>query len=155
MKINILLNYINLLAIMLISAYLFQKSDPTAVVNMPEFYNQYQGRKDVEARFVDKMNSLSYLIDSLNNLIEVAPVVQRQELTDKIISFNQEKEKAEMDMQQQVWNQLNQYMLDFGKTHNYKLILGANNNGNIVYSNETIDLTDELVYYVNQRYSGK
>lgn len=155
MKISTVFIYINFLTIVLIAAYLLQKNDTTGVVNMPELYNQYQGRKDVESRFVEKINNLNYLIDSLNNLVELVPVEKNKEIMNKIIAFNQEKERAEMDMQQQVWNQLNQYMLDFGKSHKYKLILGANNNGNIVYSNEAVDLTNELVYYVNLRYSGK
>ena len=155
MKTNTILIYINLILLLAMAIYVYLRNDVPAVANMPELYNQYNGRKDVEARYVDKMNGLNYLIDSLSTLAEKTPFPEKSQILDKVLMFNQEKDKAELDMQQQIWNQLNQYMLDYGKTHRYKLIFGANNSGNILYSSETVDITRELINYVNQKYAGK
>lgn len=65
--------------------------------------------------------------------------------------FEEEKTLAET----KIWNQLNQYIADFGQRKDYSFILGASGNGNIMYGNRAIDITGEVINYVNQRYNGK
>lgn len=155
MKISEILIYVNLIGLIGLSVFLTLKKDTVGIVNMPELYNQYQGRKDVEARFAGKINRLVYLTDSLEKDMNKLSITEKQINGEKINLFNDEKMRNELEMQQQVWNQLNEYMLEFGKSRKYKLILGASNNGNIVYSHESVDLTKELIEYVNEKYEGK
>ena len=55
----------------------------------------------------------------------------------------------------QIWEQLNQYIKDFGTQHKYKFIFGSRGDGNLMYAEEQDNITSEVLTYVNERYQGK
>jgi outer membrane protein len=57
--------------------------------------------------------------------------------------------------QEQIWNQLNQYTKEYSNKHDYDLLLGANGSGTLLGAKETIDATEDLIKFVNNRYEGK
>lgn len=69
--------------------------------------------------------------------------------------FEQDNKSATENYLSKVWNQLNQYITDYGKLKNYSLILGANGQGNIMYGEEGKNVTEEILKYVNDRYADK
>jgi outer membrane protein len=66
-----------------------------------------------------------------------------------------ENQNTSLAYNDKIWNQLNQYIMDYGKEHGYSFILGANGQGNIMYGDKQNDLTEETIHYVNARYEGK
>ena len=52
-------------------------------------------------------------------------------------------------------NNGNQYIKDYGIQNNYILIFGVSGQGNIMYANDGLDATEEVIEYVNKRYQGK
>ena len=56
---------------------------------------------------------------------------------------------------QTVINDINDYIKVYGKKHGYKIIFGANGQGNIMYADESTDLTDEILKGLNEEYSKK
>ncbi|MGB0178249.1 MAG: OmpH family outer membrane protein, partial [Owenweeksia sp.] len=73
--------------------------------------------------------------------------------------YSQKKQKFEEDnlrlsreYDKQIWNQLNQYIKDFGEERNYSMIFGANGQGSLMYAEDTKDITSELIDYINQKY---
>ncbi|MFO0355660.1 MAG: OmpH family outer membrane protein [Sphingobacteriaceae bacterium] len=67
-----------------------------------------------------------------------------------------EKEVAELsaDNESKVWNQMNKYITDYGKMNSYTFILGANGQGFIMHADSELDVTDDVIKYINRRYSG-
>lgn len=55
----------------------------------------------------------------------------------------------------QVYAQLNQYVQEYGKKHDLDAIIGANGQGNLMYGKESINITGEVITYINNRYNGK
>lgn len=77
------------------------------------------------------------------------------ELTYRKQSFDEDNKKMTSENMAKVWNQLNQYVNDFGKKNHYIYIFGATGQGNLMYAEETKNVTDELIKYVNDRYEDK
>lgn len=88
--------------------------------------------KALEEQFHLKRNELIYLQDQLM----------------------EETEAANQQFTEQIANRINQYMSDFGKEKGYSIILGANGDGGIMYAENTYEVTDQALEYINERYNG-
>jgi len=54
-----------------------------------------------------------------------------------------------------VLNQINAFVEQYGKKHGFKIILGTNNSGTLLYADEATDITDDLLEALNKDYRGK
>jgi outer membrane protein len=70
---------------------------------------------------------------------------------------NLEKEvQAENEkVRQTVINDINDYIKDYGKKNHHKMIFGASGTGNIMYAEESTDLTDAVLKGMNEKYAKK
>ncbi|MFK7972141.1 MAG: OmpH family outer membrane protein [Bacteroidia bacterium] len=84
----------------------------------------------------DSLQSLSILLES-----------KRQEYT-------QDNEKEASAYNDKIWSQLNQYLKDYCAEAECAYVLGANGSGMIMAADEGFDRTDEILEFVNKRYSG-
>ncbi|CAM1359157.1 OmpH family outer membrane protein [Tenacibaculum xiamenense] len=62
--------------------------------------------------------------------------------------------QVKMEINKKVWERLNTYVREFGKERNYDVVLGAQGQGNIMYSKEEFNVTDEFIEYANSKYEG-
>jgi len=53
-----------------------------------------------------------------------------------------------------IWKQLDAYIKEYGKSKGYDIILGTNGTGNVMYADDALDATEELMEYINQKYDG-
>ena len=56
---------------------------------------------------------------------------------------------------EQVWVRLNSYVKEYGERQNLKIIIGTSGNGNIMYAEENLNITNQFLAYINARYEGK
>lgn len=68
---------------------------------------------------------------------------------------NDELSKISAEYNDKIWDKLNRYVTEYGKENNYKVIFGAGGDGNIMYAEESINVTSEVVEYCNNKYNGK
>ncbi|MNL38401.1 Outer membrane protein (OmpH-like) [compost metagenome] len=64
-------------------------------------------------------------------------------------------EEEDKKVTQTVINDINDYIKEYGKDHNYKIIFGASGGGNIMYADESSDLTEEVLKGLNAEYDKK
>ena len=79
---------------------------------------------------------------------------KRQQFIDYQQGIQQKSQQEDYQMTEQVLIEVNTFIEQYGKQHGYKMVLGANNSGNIVYGEETLDITDELQEALNAQYQG-
>src|SRR5690606_31481631 len=96
---------------------------------------------------LSKGNSSKELQRSYQHQIEIYNIKRQQ--------FDQMNAEQAEEYDKQIYSQINQYIEDYGKDHNYLYILGANGSGSILYAKERHDLTQELINYINEKYAGK
>lgn len=67
-----------------------------------------------------------------------------------------EKEKSQFVSQtkSKIWNRLNELMMQYGEEKEITLILGASGNGNIMYGSESLDITEDVIHFVNSKYQN-
>jgi outer membrane protein len=56
---------------------------------------------------------------------------------------------------QEVLNQVNSYVKEYAKKHNYDIVYGTTMDGNILYGKEQYDITDDVLEYLNKQYRGE
>lgn len=59
------------------------------------------------------------------------------------------------EVSHQVWERINDYMREYGELSQYSLILGATGNGNIMYGDKLLDITEDFLEFANNKYEGK
>ncbi len=69
--------------------------------------------------------------------------------------FEEQNKTTATEYEGKIWNQINQYVKDYGMAHPYTFILGANGQGNIMYAKDVANITDDVIKYINGRYNGK
>lgn len=103
--------------------------------------------------------NLQVKVDSLYKQFENSTVAEKNA---NYQMFIQEKQKLDefsnyfaAEQSEQIWNRISAYSKDFASEHDYEIILGAQPNKNVVYTDSKLDVTDEFLHYINQRYEGK
>lgn len=165
-----------LIIIFLISEYFF-RSDKIAYVDSVKLLNEYKGASAARKDFEIKARAWQSNIDTLSSDVqksirkyekEMAGMSPReQQMAKQLIDTKQQQlanyqrsiqdnaRQEEAKLNQGIVSQINNFLSSYGKKHNYKLILIANQTGNIAYAMEGLDITGEIVEELNGQYNGK
>lgn len=153
--------------------YFFQeKGEKTAYVNTIKLYNGFTYKVELEEEIIEKQKSRKWVLDSLKiglqNLANIIDAGKKEKKQEKINEFEALRSKYLLTQQNfeednqvevekytnQIWEQLNQYVGDYGESNGFEYIYGADGEGKMMYAKKENDLTEELIGYVNLRYSG-
>lgn len=168
---------VNLAAVITIAVLFFTKPQKVVYVDTVKLMDNYKGMIDARAAFQKKTATWKANIDTLTSEVQksimdyekgVAKMTKKEkDLSQQLIRTKQEQlqgyQKAMQDKYQQEDNQMTQQVVtkvdvvikQYGQDKNYRLILGANGSGNIVYAEEGVDITDEVLEVLNNNYLGK
>ena len=150
--------------------YVLDNHSKMTYVKTKEVYAAFKLKKELEAKLKITQDARKNILDSL--LIKIQLMSKNtKDITNKEDNFKldflkqqylQKKQQSEEDNQalaqqytDQIWGQLNQYIKDYGKQHKYKFIFGTSGDGNLMYAEESDDISKDLIEYVNLRYDGK
>jgi len=171
-------NLISLIALIIscISLYLllFKNNIDKKVVFVEtgKLYEQFKLTKEYNLKVEEIIKTRKVIVDSLYDKVRAIALetqnktkpdesdmqkgrMLEEEYLYKKNEFEKENESTINDYNAKIWNQLNQYINDYGKENNYSYILGASGQGNIMYGEKNIDITDKLIEFVNTKYSGE
>lgn len=159
------------------SIYLSQKSSEQVYVDVNKLLDGYKRTKIVRTAFETKAKTLQANVDSLlvgwqNELKDYEK--NRTKYSKKELELKQEllgnkqqqinnyqqaiqKQIQEEDKKatQTVINDINDYVKGFGKEKGYKIIFGASGSGNIMYADDSSDLTEIVLEGLNNEFEGK
>lgn len=173
-------NGISAIVILLVFAvgYLFyaQKSQNEDVVyiDVNVLMADYEGMKDAKKEFEAKSTVWQANVDSLISSFQNELKVYEKERSGMTKKENELKQELLRNKQQQVGNyqqaiqrqseeedakisgavvnEVNTYIKEYGKNHNYKIIIGANSSGNVLYAQDGIDITQDVLTGLNAAY---
>lgn len=149
----------------------FGNAGKTGYINTSEVYNDFKLKKELQEK-LDKvllsrksiLDSLKLTVNLLENKIENSKKISqsdtgryeflRSQYLLKEKQFQEDNEALAKKYSEQVWQQLNQYIQDYGKSNNYRFVFGTNGQGNLMYANDASNITEEVKEYVNRRFSG-
>ena len=153
-------------------------TDKVAFVDNSKLLNDYQEKKDIEAKLKGQISAYERKRDSIsmafqtearafdtqaktlpqnvaqkkyNELMQKSQILQQH--------LQQEEQKIQMESQTQMDSLLSKVkknIKEYGKQKGYTFILGANDGGSVLYGTEKKDITKEVTEYLNNQYkSGK
>ena len=161
----------------IITLFYSQSSSEQVYVDVNKLLEGYKRTKVVRAEFEKKANVLKSNVDSLvtdwqkelklyekeRSSYSKKELELKQELLgnkqQQINNYQQaiQKQIQEEDKKatQTVINDINDYVKEYGKEKGYKIIFGANGGGNVMYADESADLTAKVLEGLNAEFQGK
>lgn len=80
---------------------------------------------------------------------------QQQSLMQYTQAINSKMQEEDKKMTEGVLNQVNSFVEQYGKDHGYEIILGTTLSGSLLYGDNAIDITDEVLAALNKTYQGE
>lgn len=159
-------------AIMMVSC----NEQKTAYVDTTVLVKEYKEMKDVEAELTSKSDSVRKQLDSvakvfqqevqayqsqMNSMSEAQRKETEQELMQKQQMLQQQQQMVGNKLREQsntvmdsLVTKIKDYVKDYGKENNYTYIFGSNESANIMYAEDGLDITQEILSELNEEYGG-
>ena len=157
-----------------VNYYFTFQSGKLAMVDSNKLLEQYQGMINARSEFAVKAKGWQSNIDTLVKEMNMAvqkyqadrPSMtskeielneqlldsKRKQLTDYQNAISQQSQQEDGVMTQRVLDEVNSFLTDYGKDQGYDVIFGATGAGNIIYTKDYIDITDEVIEKLNASY---
>jgi outer membrane protein len=107
-----------------------------------------------------EFNTRKVILDSLYVKLQ-SNTISEAEKKAMMPQFIQGKEELEQFNQnfalqetEKIWKRINGYVTEFSSENSYKIIIGSENKRDVLYANEKVDITNDLIYYLNKKYEG-
>jgi len=150
---------VNLLVLFLAMLFLFPEKKIGYVSNQALF-EQFNGKielgkklKRIEDNGRARLDSLALVISVYaNNVDKQTEAKQAYKIAE--FQFNKKYEEQNQLYTNQIWTQINQYLLEYGKKEGYEYIHGTSGNGSLMYGDEANNITEEVLEYINDKYNG-
>lgn len=142
-----------------------------AYINSALLFEEFKGKKDLEARLKKKESEAKLEIDSLQMRLystnqQFIQNKSNTQLRDSLVTakglYDEKKEQFKKafsnEIQQyndQVWKQINQYVADYGAKYGYDYILGNAETGSLMYAKSANDITKDVLIFINKKYDGQ
>lgn len=159
-----------------IGLYFTRPSKAIVYVDSIKLMNGYKGMKDARKAYEEKTSIWKINLDSLKTELQdrikdyqnkQGKLSQKEkQLTEELLNTKQHEllnyqqvvsekmEKEDQELTTNVLNRVNEYIKDYGEAHGYDIILAATQYGNIVYSKNTLDITDNILAGLNKQYAN-
>ncbi len=150
---------------------IFFTREKTGFVDNNRLFSEFNATKELQKNVQDGLLKDKTIIDSLNKNIDQvekllkskSPTVDELMAYKKLVLYNdslkyvyqQSLQDANAKISTQVWNTLNEYIIEYGKKKGYKYIFGASGNGSLMYASDKKDITEDILQFVNKKYEGK
>jgi outer membrane protein len=160
-----------------VSFYYSQKSSEQVYVDVNKLLDGYKRTKVVRAEFEVKAKTLTANVDSLvtgwqkelkdyeknrSKYSKKELELKQELLSNKQQQINNYQQAIQKQVQEEdkkatqtVINDINDFVKEYGKKKGYKIIFGASGSGNIMYADESSDLTPFVLEGLNKEFEGK
>jgi outer membrane protein len=125
-----------------------------------EFQDKYKKTEAVRKRVLDSLSFNLQLLakkldqDAKNGQLMREFDLKREDYLKRKNIIEQDNLTLSNQYDKQILEQMSQYIADYGKQNGFDLILGADGNGTLMYAAEKMNISDEIIQYINDRYKG-
>ena len=164
-----------ILALVTVLVFTSCQQQKIAFIDNGELINEYQGKKDIEAKFKIKDEAFKKNTDSLANGFQIEAKAfelaagkmseknaqkKYQELMQKQQGLQRQVQMQQQAMQQEFQVEIDSalvkvkdFVTDYGKKNGYTYILGKNEAGSVMYGSEANDITKTVAEALNATYT--
>ncbi len=155
--VNILL--ISVLALFLLF-YFFKSNKEIVYVDSVKLFDGFVMTKEMKRVGEKEFNSRKLVLDNLYSNLQ-SPTISASEKKELMQQFIQGKEELEQfnqtfaaEQTNKIWSRIKSYTAEFSKDKNYQLVVGSDNKQAVLFADEKIDVTNDLLIYLNKKYEG-
>ena len=155
---------INLAVLLVLISVLFiisnKKNEVIVSVDNIKLFDEFKMTKEMKSIGNKEYASKKKYLDSLylklqeQDLDKNTKEVLMKEFVSKREELDQFNQSFAIQESDKIWKRINSYVKEFAKEKEYKIVLGSENSREVLYTSETIDVTNELLLFINKRYEG-
>jgi len=139
-------------------------------VDIDRLFEGFDMKNELQGKLELELKTKEIILDSIVYKLSLAKTkAEAPDATDELKwnfqqqqnYFFQEKRGFEefsmnrtQEYDQQILKQMTQYVADYGLENNFKVILGKNSGGNVLYGDVGNDVTDDALEAINAKYQG-
>lgn len=125
-----------------------------------KLFDSFNMTKEMKRIGEKEFNIRKLSLDSLYSELQSKTISEGDK---KIVMQNFIKGKEELEQFNQnfaseeylkIWARINGYVNEFSKEKKYQLVIGSENKRSVLFADENIDVTNELLIYINKKYEG-
>lgn len=127
-----------------------------AYVDTIKLVNEYKLKKDLEKKAESSLLFYKGKVDSIEAVYKKTPENKQleMELTEGKNQFSYIYESINKEINIKIWERLNPLINKYGKDNDYDILIGANGMGTILYGSQKLDVTEEIMLYINKDYEN-
>lgn len=116
--------------------------------------------KELQRNGQKEFNNRKASLDSLYTKLESDETsgTQKQALMQQFIKekeeLNQFNDFYSSEQSSKIWARIKSYSAEFSNENDCKIIIGSDNKSNILFADPSIDVTNDLITYINKKYEG-
>lgn len=141
--------------------FYFCKSGKEIVyVDSAKLFDGFSMTKEMKRVGEKEFNSRKSILDNLYSNLQ-SPAIsasQKKELMQQFIKGKEELEQFNQtfasEQTTKIWSRIKSYTSEFSQDKNYQLVVASDNKQTVLFADEKIDVTDELLTYLNKKYEG-
>jgi outer membrane protein len=154
-------------------AWFYLNTPKVGYIKIQSVYAEFTLKKELEKKIISVTSARKNILDSMEIKLKAMNLAFKNIKDNKVLeqkkeefkeeseqyflkkkSFTEDNERTRKDYEDQILKQLNQYIYDYGKQHELDFIYGASGNGSMMYGSDKYDITEAILNYVNECYSG-
>ena len=152
---------------LLLTVVVYLQIPKIAYVDATSLFQEFEGKKEMEQQLEQMQRGQKQVLDSIGlQLKALEQMAQKEEavrvkwmnLQQYHSTMNQEYQAQQYQKSQEytqaIWKQINQYTQEYGQEQGYDYILSTAGQQGLLYAKEGQDITQEVVNYINQKYTG-
>ena len=148
----------SILALLLFTCNTFFTTPDVVYVDNVKLFDGFNMTKEMKKIGEAQFNAQKAKIDSLYSKIQKSSPAEQQILMKEYVGLKENVERFNQQFAyeetQKIWSRLNSYIDEFSAEKKYKLIIGSEKKQDILYADEKLNITNELVNFVNSKYEG-
>lgn len=154
--------YVLLISALTILSFLHYSKSTTEIVYVDnnKLFESFVMTKEMRRIGEKEFNSRKLVLDNLYSSLQFPTISasEKKELMQQFISGKEELEQFNQtfaaEQTTKIWSRIKSYTAEFSKDKNYQLVVGSDNKQAVLFADEKIDVTNELLTYLNKKYEG-
>jgi outer membrane protein len=140
--------------------YFLRSNKEIAYVDSQKIFDGFVMTKEMKRAGEKEFNSRKLVLDKLYSNLQ-SPTIsasQKKELMQQFIQGKEELEEFNLtfaaEQTTQIWSRITSYTAEFSKEKKYQLIIASDKKQAVLFADEEIDVTSDLLTYLNKKYEG-
>ncbi|PXY42828.1 hypothetical protein DMB65_02085 [Flavobacterium cheongpyeongense] len=140
--------------------FFFQYNKQIVYIDNVKLFDGFVMTKEMKRAGEKEFNSRKSVLDKLYSDLQSSSISasERKQLMQQFIQGKEELEQFNQvfgsEQSLKIWARIKSYTTEFSRDKNYKLVIGSDNKQTVLFADEKIDVTNELLTYINKRYEG-